>query len=498
VSGSFPTGETEALPVSLGRYEVLGAIASGGMATVYLARVTGLAGFEREVALKLTHAHLRDEPDFVTALMDEARLAGRIRHQNVVSVLDVDVAPAGVFIVMDYVDGDSLARLLRSLRKQNLGVPLGVALRIMDDTLAGLHAAHELRDAEGNAFDLVHRDVTPHNILLATDGVARLADFGIAKATARLSNTSTGLVKGKAAYMSPEQARGEAIDRRADVWAAGVVAWELITGQRLYEAANDAAILFKVTRDRPMRVGQVSPGIPQAIDDAVAKALEPNVEARFPSAEAFADALSLAADQHGLKVDHREVGRFFEPILTVLLDKRRARVREVKGLRKPGDPALHSNPSHAMPIPEGGAEAPTVPSTPLTGAGELADATQSGTGGVSAIDAAVFTRKPRSWLVGAAAGGIVVLVIGSVALWGSSAGQAPKTSSVPAAASAPVAESAKLEPDKPVVSSEPGPSESAAAPDASAAAPKPKAPPRKWHPTPTPPSDDQPVANPYK
>jgi serine/threonine protein kinase len=502
VSGSVPTGEVDSLPASLGRYEVLGAIASGGMATVYLARVTGLAGFEREVALKLTHSHLRDEPDFVTSLMDEARLAGRIRHQNVVSVLDVGVDPAGVFIVMDYVDGDSLARIQRVLRKTGQTVPLGIALRIVDDTLAGLHAAHELRDAEGNSLELVHRDVTPHNILLAQDGVARLADFGVAKAASRLGNTSTGLVKGKAAYMSPEQAQGNAIDRRADVWAAGVVAWELFSGQRLYEAPNDAAVLFKVVRDRPMRLSHLRPDIPPAIDDAVARALEPDLEQRFETAEAFADALAAAADEHGLRVAHRDVGRFLEPILAPLLEKRRARVKEVAGLRKPGDSAIPSNPSHPVPVHDGISSSPTVRSAPIasTAATTLdpSGASDGATGGVTALDTMQFAQKrSRPWVVGVAAGFALAVALGAVALWGSSHGSKedkPSVSATGNGTSKPIA-AATSAPALSVAKPEPMPAASLrdeAAPDASV--PKPK----KRPTTTSAPVDDSMLENPYK
>src|SRR5262245_34519927 len=213
-------------PERLGRYEVLLPIASGGMATVYLACSTGMAGFEREVALKLTHAHLRDSPEFVTALIDEARLAGRIRHPNVVSVLDVAEDPEGLFIIMDYIEGESLAGLQRILRKRDIRMPLDVALRILDDILEGLHAAHELTENDGSPMHLVHRDVTPHNVLVGLDGISRLTDFGVAKAVTRLTQTASGLVKGKVAYMAPEQAEGTELDRRCDVWAAGVVAWE--------------------------------------------------------------------------------------------------------------------------------------------------------------------------------------------------------------------------------------------------------------------------------
>lgn len=428
VSGSVPSGATHPLPASLGRYQVLGAIASGGMATVYLARVTGLAGFEREVAIKITHSHLRDEPDFVTALIDEARLAGRIRHQNVVSILDVGVDSAGVFIVMDYVDGDSLSTVLRAMRKQDLVVPIGIALRIIDDTLAGLHAAHQLADAEGNLLGLVHRDVTPHNILLATDGVSRLADFGIAKAASRLGSTSTGLVKGKAAYMSPEQAQGAEVDRRSDVWAAGVVAWELLTGQRLYDGPNDAAILFKIVRERPMRVKHLRKDVPDEIDASLARALEPDPAKRFASAEEFADALAEAAEKHQLKADHREVRRFFEPILAPLIEKRAARMRDAAaGLE------ARSNPSNPIPAsdPRGGLLPPHTPtvrsSPPFDAALAPAANNQPGTGGTSAIDLPPVARSsPRPWVVGAVAGGSVVAAFGLVAFLGSSTDEGSK------------------------------------------------------------------------
>lgn len=500
MSGSVPTTEAVVIPATLGRYEVLGAIASGGMATVYLARVTGLAGFEREVALKLTHAHLRDEPDFVTSLMDEARLAGRIRHQNVVSVLDVGVDPAGVFIVMDYVDGDSLSRILRVMRKNDQQVPLGIALRIVDDTLAGLHAAHELKNAEGSSLELVHRDVTPHNILLGKDGVARLTDFGVAKAESRLGNTSTGLVKGKAAYMSPEQAQGSAVDRRSDVWAAGVVAWELISGQRLYEAPNDAAILFKVVRDRPMRLSHIRPDIPPAIDDAIARALEPDLDERFPTAEAFADALAAARDEHQLKVDHREVSRFLEPILAPLLEKRQARIREVAGLRKPGDPALHSNPTNPLPPPPRGTDpgAATVRSAPVVPTTlDPAVTSEGATGGVTALDATELAPRPsRPWVVGVAAGAALVLALGVVALVGSrSTGETP-TNAAPAVTSQPAKPAAKPDPEpEPKTEPEPKPAASEdAKPDAGE---KPKV--QKRQPaTTTTPGDDNMLSNPYK
>jgi serine/threonine-protein kinase len=335
--------DTDEVPERLGRYEVLLPIASGGMATVYLAHSTGLAGFEREVALKLTHGHLLHNPEFVTALMDEARLAGRIRHPNVVSVHDVGADGDRVYIVMDYVEGDSLAGLQRKLKKRDAMLPLPVALRILDDVLAGLHAAHELKDTDGSSMNVVHRDVTPHNILLGVDGVSRLTDFGVAKAASRLTNTATGLVKGKIAYLSPEQARGQRIDRTCDVWAAGVVAWELFSGMRLHDGLNDAALMLKIVREAPMRLSHLRSDIPRPIDDAVAGALTLDPRARHASAEVFAEALVAAAAAAGVpRGDARDVKSFLAPMVDAELTHRKEKVTRIRRRRGSLPPASES------------------------------------------------------------------------------------------------------------------------------------------------------------
>lgn len=323
--------DVDEIPERLGRYEVLLPIASGGMATVYLAHSTGLAGFEREVALKLTHGHLLHNPEFVTALMDEARLAGRIRHPNVVSVHDVGEDGDRVYIVMDYVEGDSLAGLQRKLKKRDALLPLPIALRILDDVLGGLHAAHELRDTDGTSMGVVHRDVTPHNILIGVDGVSRLTDFGVAKAASRLTNTATGLVKGKIAYLAPEQARGQRIDRTCDVWAAGVVAWELFSGMRLHDGLNDAALMLKIVRDAPMRLSHLRSDIPRPIDEAVAGALTLDPRARHASAEVFAEVLVRAAAAAGIaRADPREVKNFLLPMVEAELGNRKNKVTHIR------------------------------------------------------------------------------------------------------------------------------------------------------------------------
>ena len=195
----------------LGRYEVLAQLASGGMAGVYLARALGVAGFERLVAIKGLHPHLAHEPEFIAMFLDEARLAARIRHPNVVPTLDIsDTQDAGYYLVMEYIEGDHLGALLQQASKPARACRSPIALRIIVDALDGLHAAHELTDEDGQPLNLVHRDVSPQNILVGIDGVARITDFGVAKAEVRLSTTRDGQLKGKLAYMAPEQA----IDRR--------------------------------------------------------------------------------------------------------------------------------------------------------------------------------------------------------------------------------------------------------------------------------------------
>src|SRR5690606_7461695 len=265
---------TAPFPEKVGKYELLLPIGSGGMATVFLARSTGVGGFARDVALKLVHSHLRADEESKLHLLEEAKLSARIRHPNVVSVQEVDEDPFGLFLVMDYVEGDTLAGLERAAKKA--GNPLNDRLiaRLLNDALLGLHAAHELCDERGAPLGIVHRDFTPQNILVSVEGITRLTDFGVAKAADRAVRTKTGLIKGKIAYMAPEQARGHKLDRRCDVWAAGVVAWELIARRRLYTSEDDVSTLLKIVTERPTRLREVAPHVAPELDEAVAWALE--------------------------------------------------------------------------------------------------------------------------------------------------------------------------------------------------------------------------------
>ena len=279
----------------IGRYEVVGEIASGGMATVYLALLAGGRGAQRFVALKVLHPHLAREPEFVAMFLDEARLASSIRDPHVVPIAEIGRTEDGFFLVMDYVEGDTLARFAARAATRGTRLPRDVVVRVLLDTLTGLHAAHELTDDAGRSLGLVHRDVSPQNILLGTDGFARITDFGVARAASRLSSTRNGRLKGKLAYMAPEQARSESTDRRADVFAAGILLWEMLAGRRLFKAETEAATILRVVVDLIPRLNSVAPDVPAPFDAVCAKALARNPDDRYQTARLMADGLAAAA-----------------------------------------------------------------------------------------------------------------------------------------------------------------------------------------------------------
>jgi serine/threonine-protein kinase len=310
------------------RYELVGEIASGGMATVYLARLTGVGGFQRFVAMKRLHPHLATEKEFVEMFLDEARIAARIHHPNVVPILEVGASAVGYYLVMEYIEGDTLARLLARAATRGKRLPVGIALRIALDTLAGLHAAHELRDDAGEAVHLVHRDVSPQNVLVGVDGIARITDFGVARAASRLTATRVGQLKGKIAYMAPEQAAGEeTIDRRADVFAAGIVVWEELAAKRLFKAENEAATLSRVMTEPVPALTTIVPGLSTALSNVVARALERNPEQRFASCAQFADALEAAATGKESIATPRELAAYVTEVMGDEVSAQREAVR---------------------------------------------------------------------------------------------------------------------------------------------------------------------------
>lgn len=304
--------------IALGRYELFDVLASGGMASVHLGRLRGDDKFARIVAIKRLHPQFSRDPEFANMLRDEARLASRIRHPNVVAVIDVVADGGELSLIMDYVPGESLSRLVAMAP-----VPPAIAVSLMLGVLAGLHAAHEVSDANGQPLELVHRDVSPHNVLVGTDGLAHVIDFGIAKARGRSTMTREGDLKGKLAYMAPEQIRRERVTRAADIYAAAVTLWEMLTGRRTFDADDEAGLIVQVlsgVSEPPSRCG---PAVSPELDAVIMRGLSREPTRRYPTARAMADALERALTP----ASHAEVAAWLE---TKAHDTLAARARAVK------------------------------------------------------------------------------------------------------------------------------------------------------------------------
>jgi serine/threonine-protein kinase len=353
------------------RYELIVKIASGGMATVYVGQIKGSAGFRRLVAIKRAHAHLIENPSFKQMLVDEARLASRLHHPNVVAVLDVEELAGELRLVMDYVEGASLSELMAQSRKAERRLPARVAVRIALDACAGLHAAHELCDEDGKHLGLVHRDVSPHNILVGIDGVARLSDFGIAKQAEGGVSTTTGALKGKLGYMAPEYVEENRLDARSDVFALGAVTWEALANQRLFQGSNEVDTLKRIVAAKVPPLSSEAPWVGKRLDAVLAAALARVPDERFASAQAFGTALETAARRDDLIATPTEVGAYVRELCAPALDKRRALVRErtaphrseptVRVTRPPSEPA--PAPVEAAPASQA-VDRPTVPDQP--------------------------------------------------------------------------------------------------------------------------------------
>ncbi len=339
----------ESVLLRIGRYELFDRIASGGMATVYLGRVVGDAGFRRTVALKRLHPHLAQEKSFVAMLRDEAHLASRIRHRSVVPVLDVVDTGTELLLVLEFVEGVSLGALMTRLRERGVPMPLDLACGILRGVLAGLGAAHAATDESGAPLDLVHRDVSPQNVLLGKDGIVRIVDFGIAKARGRLQTTDDGRLKGNFAYMAPEQARRKPVTAGADLFAAGVLAWEMLTGRRMHPDDDAAAVLTRVLYESPMRVSEFR-DVSEAVDAVVAKALAKEPEARFRTAAEMSEAFGAALGTAGPGA----VAAFLREHVGDELTALRRRIERVEGADR-----LSSEPPVA-PTPDAAAVAPRV------------------------------------------------------------------------------------------------------------------------------------------
>ena len=312
-------------------------IAAGGMASVHIGRLIGQIGFSRTVAIKRLHPHFAEDPEFVSMFLDEGRLAARVRHPNVVQTLDVVTANGELFLVMDYVQGEALSKLVRRMREKNERIAPEMVASIMVGVLHGLHAAHEATDDDGKPLGIVHRDVSPHNILVGTDGIARVLDFGVAKAVGRLQTTREGQIKGKLSYMSPEQIRALPVDRRTDVYAASAVLWEALTGRRLFEGDDDGSVTHRVLEGRVTAPSAHAPGLPPALDALTLRGLSLRPEDRYQTAREMARALEEAVP---LAVASR-VGEWVEKTASDVLSQRATLLDEIEiaSARSDAEPA---------------------------------------------------------------------------------------------------------------------------------------------------------------
>ncbi len=296
------------------------------MAEVWIARMRGKHGFERMVAVKTILPKYASDPQFQKMFLDEARIASGIAHTNVAQTLDLGEQHGVLFIVMELVEGDALTKLLAAVSKRESKVPHGIILRILADTCGGLHAAHELKSADGALLGVIHRDVSPQNILVTTRGVAKLIDFGIAKAKDRLSGeTSSGLVKGKVKYMAPEQALGRPTDRRVDIWAIGAILYRVLAGRPPYAGANELEMLHALTSGRPPL--PFSPSVPPAIGNVALRALAHDQERRFASAAEMQTAMEQAMAEIGAATSTYDVQEF---IADHLLDRSAGRKQTIE------------------------------------------------------------------------------------------------------------------------------------------------------------------------
>ncbi len=425
-----PTGDGSS-DSTFGKYRLIAVLGQGGMADVFLAVLAGPEGlgFSKLVVIKRLRSNLASDPEFVAMLVDEARIAARLNHPNVVQTYEVGVIQNEYYIAMEYLDGQPLNRVIQRLRNQSgqrsaLDIPLAFRLGIVRDMLAGIHHAHQLADFDGSPLGLVHRDVTPQNVFVTYEGQVKVVDFGIAKARGRATETAQGILKGKIAYMAPEQAGAQDTDRRADVFAAGVVLWELLTGERLWKGLDDVAIIQKLMLDKiPSSPRAVRADVPKALDAMVKKALSRKKSDRYATAQEFQVEIERFMESEGLKCPPRELGEW---IGTLFADRRKQTrsliesqlsalradtPRSIRDMREIGSPPPSGPMSGPMSGPSGmrlerldhePAEAAILRSDPAMARSHPGSTTGSGT-------------RLRSRAAIAAGAAVVIAVIGTIA-----------------------------------------------------------------------------------
>ncbi|MFZ5896233.1 MAG: protein kinase domain-containing protein [Myxococcota bacterium] len=437
---SFPATD-KAPEQQVGRYAIFEPIAAGGMATVHIARLIGREGFSRVVAAKRMHRHFLQDPEFKRMFLEEALLAARVRHPNVVPIVDVLSHESELIIVMEYVHGESLLALMRLAHARG-GFPLPVAAAMIVGALQGLHAAHEAKNERGEPLGIVHRDVSPHNILVGADGVARVVDFGVARAVLAKEESKPGILKGKFSYMAPEVVRGAQPTRQADVFSTAVVLWEMLAGRKLFAGASEHERLMAIIGGNYPSPRQFNPNVPLALERIVMKGLA--VDPRHRYAHALEMAIDLERDVD--IASQRVVGEWVSEHAVDELDRRAMLLHDIETsavipAASVGDRHSVVNPGHSV----------TAPSAVI-----------------SALPAAVRGRRPLPLLVSAAA----IVAIAVVFAFGSHRAKSSSDSEQPVNAGPPSLPEQNVAPPSPP-NPEPAASPPAPEPVASPPAPEP-------------------------
>lgn len=305
---------TPGAPLRIGRYEVLNHLATGGMAQIYLARQTGLGEFERYVVLKTILRERASDQRFITMFLDEAKLAATLNHQNIAQVYEVDQADGQYYMAMEYVHGENARAILETTLRRGWTIPLELALMMMTGAAAGLHHAHERKNKQGQPLNIVHRDVSPANIMVGYDGSVKVLDFGIAKAEERATKTVGGTIKGKYGYMSPEQCKGKPIDRRSDIFALGICLYELTTLRRAFKGADDFETMKRIVAGDVLLPSVAVPGYPRELEAIILTAMANDPNARFQTAQEMIEALDAFAVRTKLTGSSTALGRFMTQV----------------------------------------------------------------------------------------------------------------------------------------------------------------------------------------
>lgn len=314
----------------LGKYEIVALLALGGTAEIYLARIGGAHGFEKYVVVKCLHDHLADDSEFVKMFLDEARLVAALDHSNIVQTFELGEHQGRYYMVMEFLAGLSLAMVMRRAAERVPGghIPVHIILNVAAQAAAGLHYAHE-RTSGGKSLSIVHRDISPQNLVISFEGVVKIVDFGIARAELRQTKTKVGTIKGKFAYMSPEQCVAKNIDRRTDVFALGVIVHELLTGRRLFKRDSPYDTYQAVLECAVPAPSSMNRDLDPTIDEIVKKALAKDKEQRFATSEAFGDAMQGYLHRHGHNAGPNEIAKFFEAYFDREISEHRSRMSEL-------------------------------------------------------------------------------------------------------------------------------------------------------------------------